>query len=282
MKNYNQYFDANKDLWNQRTIIHKDSSFYDMAGFKKGNTSLKSIELSEIGDVKGKKLLHLQCHFGMDTLSLARMGADVTGIDLSDEAIATAKKLSAETGIKGKFICTNIYDLLPSKKSSKAFPFAEDLGGAFDIVFTSYGVIGWLPDLEKWAEIIAYYLKPGGTFYMAEFHPVVWIFDENFEEIKYYYHNKELITVESEGTYTDRYADIKATEYSWNHSLSEVINALINHGLGIEFLNEFPYSPFNCFNHLIQGKDGNYRIRGREDKIPMVYSVKAIKNQNRD
>ena len=110
---------------------------------------------------------------------------------------------------------------------------------------------------------------------MAEFHPVVWMFDENFDEIKYYYHNQELITVESEGTYTDRYADIKGTEFSWNHSIGEVLNALIGQGLKIEFFNEFSYSPFNCFNHLVQGTDGNWRIRGREDKIPMVYSVKG-------
>ena len=277
MENYDQYFEANKKLWNNRTIIHKDSSFYDVEGFKKGNTSLKQIELNEVGDVKGKKLLHLQCHFGMDTLSWARKGADVTGIDISDEAIATAKKLSKETGIKGKFICCNIYDLIPENNMSSASPLGRESEGSFDIVFTSYGVIGWLPDLEGWASIISRYLKPGGTFYMAEFHPVVWMFDENFDEIKYYYHNKELITVESEGTYTDRYADIKGTEFSWNHSIGEVLNALISQGLRIEFFNEFSYSPFNCFNHLVQGPDGNWRIRGREDKIPMVYSVKATR-----
>lgn len=277
MENYDQYFEANKKLWNKRTIIHKDSSFYDVESFKKGKTSLTPIELNELPDVKNKKLLHLQCHFGMDTLSLARRGADVTGIDISDEAIATAKKLSEETDIKGKFICCNIYDLIPGNNNSNISPIGRELEEGFDIVFTSYGVICWLPDLVKWANIISRYLKPGGIFYMAEFHPVVWIFDENFDEIKYYYHNKELITVESEGTYTDRYADIKGTEFSWNHSISEVLNALIGQGLKIELFNEFSYSPFNCFNHLVQGTDGNWRIRGREDKIPMVYSVRARK-----
>lgn len=277
MENYDQYFEANKRLWNKRTIIHKDSSFYDVESFKKGKTSLTPIELNELGEVKGKKLLHLQCHFGMDTLSWARKGADVTGIDISDEAIATAKKLSKETGIKGKFICCNIYDLIPENNTSNLSPLGRESEGTFDIVFTSYGVIGWLPDLEGWANIISRYLKPGGSFYMAEFHPVVWMFDENFDEIKYYYHNKELITVESEGTYTDRYADIKGTEFSWNHSIGEVLNALISQGLKIEFFNEFSFSPFNCFNHLVQGPDGNWRIKGREDKIPMVYSVKATR-----
>jgi SAM-dependent methyltransferase len=277
MKDLKQYFDANKKLWNKRTLIHKDSAFYDVAGFKKGKTSLKDIELNEVGDVKNKKLLHLQCHFGMDTLSWARLGAEVTGIDISDEAIKTAKALSKETGLKGEFFCCNIYDLLPGKNAAKSSSILKNSKAGFDIIFTSYGVIGWLPELNKWAEIISYYLKPGGTFYIAEFHPVVWMFDEYFEEIKYYYHNHELITVESEGTYTDRYADIKGTEFSWNHSISEVLNSLINHGLKIELFNEYSYSPFNCFNHLVQGPDGNYRIKGREDKIPMVYSVRATK-----
>ena len=110
MNDLKQYFDANKKLWNKRTLIHKDSAFYDMAGFKKGNTSLKSIELNEVGDVKGKKLLHLQCHFGMDTLSWARLGAEVTGIDISNEAVKTAKALSKDTGLKGEFYCCNIYN----------------------------------------------------------------------------------------------------------------------------------------------------------------------------
>jgi len=153
----------------------------------------------------------------------------------------------------------------------------EDLGGAFDIVFTSYGVIGWLPDLEKWGEVISHYLKPGGTFYMAEFHPVIWMFDDDFKEIKYCYENREMIETESQGTYTDRNTNIKAKEYGWNHSVSEVLNALIIHGMQIEFFNEHMYSPYPCFNNVVQNKEGNWWIRGLEDKIPMVYSVKAIK-----
>jgi len=265
MKQYQQYFQANKELWNQRTVVHKDSSFYDMDSFMNGISSLNDIELKELGDIKGKTILHLQCHFGMDTLSLARMGAKVIGVDLSDTAIAEAKKLNEQLGLNAEFICCNVYDL------------KEHLNQQFDIVFTSYGVIGWLPDLKKWAEIIEYYIKPGGFFYMAEFHPVVWMLDEDFEKVKYYYHNQELIEMDAEGTYTDRSADIQGKEYSWNHSISEVLNALINHGLQIEFFNEYSYSPYPCFKHIVQGSDGNWRVKGLEDKIPMVYSVKANK-----
>jgi 2-polyprenyl-3-methyl-5-hydroxy-6-metoxy-1,4-benzoquinol methylase len=274
---FDPYFAANKNLWNQRTAVHKDSSFYDVAGFRKTRNALTPIELNELGNVKEKKMLHLQCHFGMDSLSWANLGADVTGIDLSDEAIKEAKKLNDELGMNAKFICCNVYDLHPQNISpSNNFPL-HGSAGTFDIVFTSYGVIGWLPDLDKWAEIIAYYLKPGGIFYMAEFHPVVWMFDEEFTHIQYYYDNRELIVTENQGTYTDRNADIKTKEYSWNHSISEVLNALIEKGLAIRHFNEFTYSPYPCFNNIVKGEDGNWRIKGMEGKIPMVYSVRATK-----
>jgi 2-polyprenyl-3-methyl-5-hydroxy-6-metoxy-1,4-benzoquinol methylase len=263
MEQYQQYFNANRELWNRRTMVHKDSAFYDVASFLNGKSSLNKIELEELGDVKGKTILHLQCHFGMDTLSLARMGAKVTGVDLSDAAISEARKLNEQLNLDAEFICCNVYDL------------KDYLSGEFDIVFTSYGVIGWLPDLNKWAEIISYYLKPGGFFYMAEFHPVVWMLDENFERVKYYYHNQELIEIDSEGSYTDRSADVKGKEYSWNHSISEVLNALISHELQLNFFNEYSYSPYPCFNNIVQGPDDNWRVKGLEDKIPMVYSLKA-------
>jgi 2-polyprenyl-3-methyl-5-hydroxy-6-metoxy-1,4-benzoquinol methylase len=258
-------FNANKDAWNKRTGVHKDSAFYDVASFKAGKSSLNKIELEEVGDVKGKSLLHLQCHFGMDTLSWAREGAIVTGVDLSDDAIKYALQLSSELNIPGEFICCNVYDL------------KEHLKHQFDVVFTSYGVIGWLPDLDNWASIISHFLKPGGTFYMAEFHPVVWMLDENFERVKYYYHNKEMIAEVTQGTYTDRDADIQYQEFSWNHSLSEVVNILIKHGLQIQLFNEFSYSCYNCFKNVEQSADGYWRVKGLEDKIPMMYSIKAIK-----
>lgn len=276
MEPYQKYFEANKELWNQRTNIHKDSAFYDLPSFLAGNSTLKEIELKELGDINGKKILHLQCHFGMDTLSLARMGAKVVGVDLSNMAIEEAKRLNNDLGLDAEFICCNVYDLHPQIiESTKVSPFGRDLEGTFDIVITSYGVIGWLPDLDKWAQIIRQYLKPAGFFYMAEFHPVVWMLDEDFEKVKYYYHNQELIEIDAQGTYTNPSVNIQGKEYSWNHSLSEVLNALINHGLKMDFFNEHPYSPYPCFRNLVQGEDGNWRVKGLEDKIPMVYSLKA-------
>lgn len=276
---YTDIFRANKELWNKRTVIHKDSSFYDVAGFKAGVNSLTPIELKEVGDVTGKSLLHLQCHFGLDTLSWARLGAKCTGVDLSDESIKTARELNDELKLDAKFICCNVYDLNPENPE---LPKISSLGGypertGTDIVFTSYGTIGWLPDLDKWAEIIAYYLKPGGTFYMAEFHPVAWMFDDDFTHVKYYYDNREIIITENYGTYTDRKANITGKEYSWNHSISEVLNALIRRGLELRFFNEFMYSPYPNFSNTVKGADGNWYIKGMEGKIPLVYSLKAIK-----
>ena len=265
MEQYANYFAANKDLWNNRTHVHKDSSFYDLPAFLAGKSSLKEIELNEIGNITGKRILHLQCHFGMDSLSLARMGAKVIGVDLSDIAVHEAKKLNNDLGLDAEFVCCNVYDL------------KDHLDEKFDIVFTSYGVIGWLPDLDKWAETIAHFLKPSGFFYMAEFHPVVWMLDENFDKVKYYYHNQELIVVEAHGTYANPDADLQGKEYSWNHSISEVLNALIKRGLQLDFFNEYSYSPYPCFKNIVQGADGNWRVKSLEDKIPIVYSLKATK-----
>ena len=262
----NKYFDANKILWDMRTLINKDSGFYDLTGFKKGKSSLNFIELNDVGDVKGKSLLHLQCHFGLDTMSWARLGAKTTGVDFSGNAIDLARQLNDELGLDTEFICSNIYDL------------KEHLYKKFDIIFTSYGVIGWLPDLNKWAELINYYLMPGGVFYMVEFHPVVWMFDNDFKYLKYsYFYDKEPIAECLHGTYSNRDADIKLMEYGWNHSLSEVISVLQKNNLQIELFNEFPFSVYNCFPNTVQGKDGYWRIKGFEDIIPMMYSLKARK-----
>jgi ubiquinone/menaquinone biosynthesis C-methylase UbiE len=265
MTDYKKYFDANRNAWNQRTGVHKDSTFYDLDGFKKGATVLNSIELDELGDVSGKSLLHLQCHFGMDTMNWQRLGARCTGVDLSDAAIALARQTAAELGLGTTFINCNVYDL------------KEHCTEKFDIVFTSYGTIGWLPDLQQWAGVVSHFLQPGGTFYIADFHPVLWMMDEQFEYIKYPYFNAAVIAEENTGTYTDRDAPIKTEEYSWNHPMGDILNALIGHGLRIEFMHEFPFSPYKCFNKLEQGADKMWRITGMNDKLPMMYSIKAVK-----
>lgn len=160
------YKKANRALWNEWTSINEKSEFYDLEGFKSGKTTLDPIELEELGDVSGKTLLHLQCHFGLDTLSWARLGAKVTGADFSESAIGLARSLSKELSIPANFLCSNIYDL------------PKILNGKFDIVFTSAGVLAWLPDLERWAQVIARFLNIRGAFYIREFHPLAYVFDD--------------------------------------------------------------------------------------------------------
>ena len=139
------YFDTNKKLWDAKTAIHKDSDFYFLEKFKQGKTSLNKFELDALGDVSGKTMLHLQCHFGQDSLSWARMGAKVTGADISPKAIQLAKELNTELGLDAQFVESNIVEL------------DQNLKGKFDLVFTSYGTITWLPDLDKWAKIVAHF-----------------------------------------------------------------------------------------------------------------------------
>ena len=263
--NYDKYFESNKDSWNQRTSVHKGSAFYNLEAFKKGRSTLNKIELDEVGNVKGKSLLHLQCHFGMDTMSWERAGATVTGIDMSDEAINLAREISRDLQLNASFVCCNVYDTALYVKKQ------------FDIIFTSYGTIGWLPDLKPWGKMIGEKLKPGGFFYIADFHPTLWMLDDAMEKLTYSYFNDEVIITEQQGTYTDRNALIRHTEYGWNHPFAEVFEVLIQAGLQIEFLHEYCYSPYSCFANTEQGEDGMWRLKGMGNKFPMVYSIKAIK-----
>jgi SAM-dependent methyltransferase len=265
MSNSEKYLTANKKLWNQKVAHHVASDFYKMNDFLKGNSSLNSIELDLLGNIEGKTILHLQCHFGQDSISLARLGAMVTGVDFSENAIKKASEIAKQTNEAVEFICCDIYDL-PNHLNQK-----------FDIVFTSYGTIGWLPDLNKWAEIIANFLKPNGQFVFAEFHPVVWIYDNDFKFVQYSYFKDEPIVEFENGTYADRNAEINGESITWNHSLSEVINSLINNGLNILQFNEFDYSPYSCFTNVIEFEKGKFRIAGYDNKLPLVYSILAQK-----
>ena len=265
MSKEENYIDINRQSWNNRVDAHLKSEFYDLENFVKGNSSLNSIELELLGDVRGKSILHLQCHFGQDSISLSRLGASVVGVDLSDKAIESAKQLAKDTKSTASFICCDIYDL------------PNHLNRKFDVVFTSYGTIGWLPDLEKWAKIVSQFLKPNGQFVFVEFHPVIWMFDDNFEKIFYRYFNSGAIIESENGSYADKTAEISQEYIMWNHGISEVVNNLLKNGLEIKSFNEYDYSPYNCFNKAVEFEPKKYRIEHLGDKIPMVYSVVATK-----
>ncbi len=262
MKNY---LDINKDAWNKRTPIHIKSAFYNLENWIKGECSLNSIELNLLEQVKNKCILHLQCHFGQDTLSLSRLGAKCTGIDFSTEAINKANELNTQLNLDANFICTDVYSCL------------DKLDEKFDIVYTSYGTIGWLPDINKWAKIISQALKPNGKLVFVEFHPFIWTMDSNLSKIEYSYFNSSAIIEESSGTYTDNNAEISYKEVSWNHGLAEVFQALKKAGLEIKDFNEYNYSPYNCFQNLTEVEKGKFQFTSYKGMIPMVYSLEATK-----
>lgn len=251
--------ELNKKAWDKRTSVHFDSEMYDVDGFLDGKCSLKEIELSEMGDVRGMTLLHLQCHFGLDTLSWARKGAKVTGVDLSPEAIKKANELKTKAELEGHFICSDVYDY-----ENAASP-------VFDIVFASYGALNWLPDLDGWARIVAKSLKVGGHLHLIEFHPAYDLHSG------YSYFSQKEPDVEESGTYTENCSGKLAMVASWPHPLSEVVNALIENGIAIDHLNEFPFRPYDCFDDVEEREKGRFYVKNQKHAVPLLYSLKGTK-----
>ena len=267
-----EYTEANRRHWDEVVPIHVGSALYDVASFTAGESKLKPVELQELGQVRGKTLLHLQCHFGLDTLSWAREGAIVTGIDFSEPALEAARALAAETSIDARFILSDVYSL-PDK-----------LDEQFDIVFTSYGALCWLPDIGRWAQVAAHFVRPGGTFYVVEFHPIVGIFDDDAGvtdlQVRFpYFPTGEPLRWEGLGTYTDRTARLEHdVTYEWPHPTSEVLTALIDAGLRIEFLHEFPLTSYPQMPSLMEPVDERqYRLKQHDGCVPLLYSIKATK-----
>ena len=261
--------------WNERTPIHAASDFYDIEGFKAGRITLSEIEQEEIGSVTGKSLLHLQCHFGLDTMSWARLGALATGVDISDAAIDLARELNDELQLDARFLRANIYDL-------PALPNAQ-----FDFVYTGIGALCWLPDLTAWDHIVARHLKPGGTFYLLEIHPMSLVFEpvpasvgghELRPAYSYFPDPAGILDAGERDSYAGT-AKIKTPVYEWQHSLSEVINAIISAGLTVEFLNEFPVAPYPAFPQM-RKRDGWWRLVDNDGTIPFLFSIKATKTSS--
>jgi ubiquinone/menaquinone biosynthesis C-methylase UbiE len=255
---------SNQELWDNFVKVHVNSEFYDVPRFLKGKCSLDEIQLELLGNVKGKSVLHLQCHFGQDTLSLARMGARVTGVDFSRVAIETARDFNAQLQLNAKFIQSDVNQL------------DKFLDGEFDIVYASYGVIGWHSDLEKWARIVSRFMKKGARFCFAEFHPVFWMLDDDHSAIGYSYFKSDTIINEDQRSYAEPAAGRLGTSYCWNHSLSELFQALESHGLTIRKFKEYDYLPYRTFQDITE-KKGRYYVRGLEHKLPLVYSLIASK-----
>ncbi|NLI99399.1 class I SAM-dependent methyltransferase [bacterium] len=266
---------ANMLHWNDMVEPHVKSDFYNLDGFKRGQNTLDKIVLEGVGDVKGKSLLHLQCHFGLDTLSFARLGATVTGVDFSPKAIKHARAIAKELNIPSTFVCSDIYDLCNQLSCQQG-----DKNG-YDIVFTSQGVLCWLPDLKKWAEIIEHFLKPGGFFFIQESHPFAHVFDdENPRDfrIRYSYFLKEAMLFEDDSSYAvSRFETENTMSYEWMHPVSEILNSLINAGLTIEYFKEYPYMFGRHYTFLEKGKDGFWHPPSGRGDIPLMFTLKAHK-----
>ena len=258
--------------WDERTPIHAVSDFYDVDGFKSGRITLTKTEIEELGSVAGKSLLHLQCHFGMDTMSWSRLGAIATGVDISDTAIELARELNDELALETRFIRSNVYDL------------PDVLDEQFDIVYTAIGALCWLPDMTGWAEVVARCLKPGGTFYILDGHPISHIFEpvelpnggHDLKPCHSYFPDPEGISYEG-GAHTYTGSEILDTpSHEWQHSMSEIVNAIIEAGLKIEFLNEFAVSEYRAFPPMSRHEDG-WRLDEHHGSVPFLFSIKATK-----
>ena len=265
---------SNRELWDAWTKIHVDSAFYDVPSFRSGERPIRlaDYEREEVGNVEGRTLLHLQCHFGLDTLSWARLGANVTGADFSGEAIDTARVLAAEVGLAATFVMSDLYRL------------PDVLDEQFDIVYTSGGVLGWLPDIATWGRVAAHFVRPGGFLYMTEIHPVAQVFENEGVEpgelrLAYpYWSHPEPLRFEVKGSYADRDAPTDGlVEYGWDHSLGEILTSLADAGLRLEFLHEFDFVRWPV-DFLVEGEDGRWRLPdGSKGGLPLFFSLKATK-----
>lgn len=272
MEELHQQVRSNQRLWDEWTLHHVPSDFYDVEGFlaDPAASPLDPIVLDIVGDVEGSRLLHLQCHFGMDTLRLALMGARATGVDFSARAIAAARALSERSGISADFIEADVLNLPETVPTD-----------AFDVVFTSYGAISWLHDLEAWARSISTRLISGGRFCVVEMHPALWVFDEEAEEptlqVRYSYFSREPLPWEEHGTYAAPDADVHGVSYSWQHTFEEIVGVLLGEGLVIEDLREHPRIAWQHLPYMIRDSDGLWSLPEEVGSIPLMFSLAARK-----
>lgn len=262
--------ETNRQHWDERVPIHTASSFYDLKAFRAGDDGIDQFQLDELGDVTDLDLAHLQCHIGLDTLAWARRGARVSGLDFSAPAIRTATGLATETGLdhRTRFVTADVYDAV------------DALGaGAFDVVYTGTGALMWLSDIQRWAHTVADLLRPGGRLYLAEFHPLTDILDDDHGATSARdYFDRAARTYDAPGSYADREAETTHnTATEWHHTLGDVISAVAAAGLRVEFVHEHDTIPFQRYGALVS--DGTrFRYPGQSVRLPLMYSLAA---QNR-
>jgi SAM-dependent methyltransferase len=263
----------NRANWDERVAVHLKPAGYDLTSLRAGRGELNPVEEAEIGDVDGLKVLHLQCHFGADTLCLAQRGATVVGLDFSGAAIGAARALAGELGLsdRARFVQADLYDA----------PTAIAEPASFDLVFTTWGVTCWLPDIRRWAEIVAQFLKPGGRFYYADAHPAAYVFDDVTKladgrpgYFAPYFERQSIVMVEHKD-YADPTAHLaNATSVEWLHPLSDIVGGLIDAGLSLDWLHEHAQVPWRMFEMLVQKDDGDWHWPDRQ-WLPLAVSLQA-------
>jgi len=257
----------NRRKWDESVPLHVDSPAYDVPSFLKGDSTLEPLEVEEMGSVRGKTLLHLQCHFGLDTLSWARRGATVTGVDFSRPAVRAARRLAQRAGIKARFLQSNVYDL------------PDVLDEQFDVVYTAKGALWWLPDIERWAQVVARFLRPGGRFFLLEDHPIAEVLSTDAEANRLVprtpYFGGRAIREEYDGTYATRSKMKHRVSYGWIHPVYRVLSALIDHGLDVARIREYPFSYWQLFPFMTQDRRGYWHLKERGGIVPLMWSVTA-------
>jgi ubiquinone/menaquinone biosynthesis C-methylase UbiE len=253
----------NERAWDDKTPYHVNTKFYDPPSFLNGQSTLKGVELDLCGSVAGLDLLHLQCHIGLDTLSWARLGARVTGVDFSGEAIASARQLADRAGIEATFLKSDVQRL------------PTTLNDRFDLVVSTYGALCWLGDLETWANGIARVLRPSGRFVLVEFHPILDVIHGGCISNRHTYFGNGARELKSRGTYANRDADITFTEYLWQHPVSEVVTALINAHLRLDSQIEYPFCSYQIVTALDEEVNGYWRSSENPNRVPYLYSLVA-------
>ena len=267
------WMDANRLIWDDRTPIHlrNRTGFYPIDRVRDGDNSFGEPEDSELGDMAGKRLIHLQCHFGLDTIRLARRGAIATGLDFSTAAITAARTLAAELGVPVRFVEGNVYDA-PTL-----------LDAQYDIAFVTWGSIIWLPDIRRCARIVAGLLVPGGWLYLAEGHPSTLSLDEVEGRLvasrSWRTPASAPFIYDDTSTYTSDLTPRGHTRsYEWCHPLSDIIGGLLDVGLHLDFLHEHERLPWRYFPMMVKAEDWGFRLPDEHPRLPLSFSLRASKS----
>lgn len=266
---------VNRANWDERAPVHAASTGYAVDRFAADPEHLSDVvrfDQPRLGDIRGLRGVHLQCHIGTDTISLARLGATMTGLDFSPASIEQARRIAEQAGAAVDFVEAEVsaaLDVLPAE--------------TFDLVFTGIGALCWLPDISEWAHIVARLLKPGGRLFVREGHPMLWSLDETRTDglfVAYpYFETAEPLVMDYDGTYVDTEQKFAHTaSHSWNHGLGEIVSALLAEGLTLTMLEEHDSVPWKALDEgMVEDERGEWRLAERPERLPLTYTLQAVK-----